>query len=85
MSATTDAQKRARNKYEKKAYKQFNLKLKPFQMQILDEHCEKYQYPKKEFAILALKEKMERDTGRSFDEFLKENQPEPEQENTEND
>ncbi len=74
MSKLSEAQKRAKNKYNKKAYKQFNVKLKPFQMSILEDYCNKYGYSKNNFAILALKEKMEKDTGKSFDEFLKEQQ-----------
>ena len=74
MSKLSEAQKRAKDKYNKKAYKQFNVKLKPFQMEILEEYCNKYEYSKNNFAILALKEKMEKDTGKSFDEFLKDNQ-----------
>lgn len=74
MSRLSDAQKRAKNKYNKKAYKQFNVKLKPFQMKILEDYCNKYSHGKNSFAILALKEKMERDTGKSFDEFLKESE-----------
>ena len=79
MSKLSEAQKRAKDKYNKKAYKQFNVKLKPFQMEILEEYCNKYEYSKNNFAVLALKEKMERDTGKSFDEFIKENQPEQEE------
>ena len=48
-------------------------------MEILEEYCNKYEYSKNNFAVLALKEKMERDTGKSFEEFIKENQPEQEQ------
>lgn len=76
MSKLSEAQKRAKNKYNKKSYKQFNVKLKPFQMDILENYCNKYGYSKNNFAILSLKEKMEKDTGKSFDEFLKEQEPE---------
>ena len=72
MPKLSDARKRANNKYIKKAYKQFNVKLKPFQMEILENYCNKYNFSKNNFAVLAFKEKIERDTGKSFDEFLAE-------------
>ncbi len=75
MSKLSEAQKRAKNKYNKKSYKQFNVKLKPFQMDILENYCNKYGYSKNNFAILSLKEKMEKDTGKNFDEFLQEQEP----------
>lgn len=79
MKSISEAQKRAKNKYNKKAYKQLNVKLKPFQMEILENYCSTYNFSKNNFAILSLKEKMERDTGKSFDEFLKESKSEAEE------
>ena len=75
----SDARLKANNEYNKRAYKTFNLRMKPHQNCIFSEHCKKYNYGKNEFLILAVKEKIERDTGKSFDEFIKENQPEQEQ------
>jgi len=72
MRKNSIARIKANNKYNKKAYKQFNAKLKPFQMKILESYCSTSEYSKNNCAILAFKEKMERDTGKSFEEFLQE-------------
>ncbi len=72
MGISTDAQRKARNKYEKKTYKQLNLKLRKTQMDILNGYCKEYGVEKYPFVITAIAEKMERDTGKSFDEFLAE-------------
>lgn len=63
---------KAKNKYNKTAYKQINLQIKPNIVSILDNHCKHLSYTRSSFIVQAVKEKIERDTGKSFDEFLKE-------------
>lgn len=72
----SDARLKANNEYNKRAYKTFNLRMKPYQNIIFSEYCKTYKYGKNEFLIAAMKEKIERDTGKSFEEFLKDNQEE---------
>ena len=79
----SDARLKANNEYNKRAYKTFNLRMKPYQNIVFSEYCKMYKYGKNEFLIAAMKEKIERDTGKSFDEFLKEIQSKQE-EQTEN-
>ena len=69
------ASTRAKNKYNKTAYRQLNLKLKPKIMDVLNRHCEVFSHTKNNFIAQAIKEKIERETGRTFDELLKELQP----------
>ncbi len=65
---------KAKNKYNKKAYKQINLQIKPSIASILDKHCKCFSYTRSGFIIQAIKEKIERDTGKKFNEFLNESQ-----------
>ena len=43
-------------------------------MNIIDSFCKNNNYSKNNLFIEAVKEKIEHDTGKSFDEFLKDNQ-----------
>ncbi len=72
MAKNSQARIKASNKYVKKAYKQFNVKLKPYQMEILENHCNRNNYSKNNFAVLSIQEKIERETGKTFEELLKE-------------
>lgn len=70
---------KAKNKYNKTAYRQVCLQIKPDIMDVLNIHCKNFSYTRNSFITQAIKEKIERDTGKSFDEFLKEQQQEPEE------
>lgn len=72
----SDARIRANNKYNKKNYTRTPISLRHNEMNVLNAHCEKHGYSKNGFIVQAIKEKIERDTGKSFDEFLKEQQQE---------
>lgn len=73
------SQTRAKSKYNKKNYSRTPISLKHNEMSVLNNHCEKYGYSKNGFIVQAIKEKIERDTGKSFEEFLKENQSKTEE------
>ncbi|MGN1044027.1 MAG: hypothetical protein ACI4PR_04430 [Acutalibacteraceae bacterium] len=83
INRETKSSTKAKSKYNKKAYLRTHISFKPLEMAILNMHCEKYGYSKNGFVVQAVKEKIERDIGKNFDEFLKENQPEQEPDNTE--
>lgn len=72
MGKLTDAQKRAKAKYNKKAYRRAELILKPPVMNILNSHCNKIGSSKNGFISQAIQEKIERDTGKTFNELLEE-------------
>ena len=78
------SQTRAKSKYNKKNYSRTPISLKHNEMSVLNNHCEKYGYSKNGFIVKAIKEKIERDTGKSFDDFIKENQTEQGQEHRQN-
>lgn len=61
---------RAKNKYNKTAYRQLNLKLKPEIMEALNKHCEAFSHTKNSFITQAIKEKIERETGKNFQDLL---------------
>lgn len=63
---------KAKNKYNKTAYRQVCLQIKPDIMDLLNIHCKNFSYTRNSFITQAIKEKIERDTGKSFDEFFKE-------------
>ena len=72
----SNSQTRAKSKYNKKNYVRTPISLRHNEMNVLNNHCEKYSYSKNGFIVQAIKEKIERDTGKSFEEFLKDNQEE---------
>lgn len=86
-----NSQTRAKSKYNKKNYVRTPISLRHNEMNVLNNHCKKFGCSKNGFIVQAIKEKIERDTGKNFDEFLKENQlkqeqhQEQEQENADND
>lgn len=63
------ARLKANNDYNKRAYKSFNLRMKPYQMEIFSNHCERFNYGKNQFLITAMMEKIERETGKNFDQL----------------
>ena len=72
MSKLSEAQIRAKNKYDKKTYSRTTLSLKHKEMDILNKHCEKFGYSKNGFMVKSIQEKIERETGKTFEELLKE-------------
>ena len=66
---------KAKNKYNKTAYKRISVHLKPEVMEVFNRHCEAFSYTKNNFIIQAIKGRIEKETGKNFDELLKELQP----------
>ena len=71
---------KAKNKYNKTAYKRISVHLKPEVMEVFNRHCEAFSYTKNNFIIQAIKDRIEKETGKNFDELLKELQPAEENE-----
>ena len=71
---------KAKNKYNKTAYKRISVHLKPEVMEVFNRHCEAFSYTKNNFIIQAIKDRIEKETGKNFDELLKELQPAEESE-----
>lgn len=63
---------KAKNKYNKTAYKRISLLIKPLLMDVLNNHCNKFEYSKNGFIAKSIKETIERETGKTFEELLKE-------------
>ena len=76
---TSNSSTKAKRKYNAENYSQLNVQLKSDVIKNFKLYCKNSNIPQRAFIEQAIMEKMERDTGRSFDEFLKENQPEQEQ------
>lgn len=81
----SSAQIKANHKYNKKNYKRVSLYVKNEEMDIIEDFCKNNNYSKNNVFIEGVKEKIERDTGKSFDEFLKENQSKTEECQEQND
>ena len=80
----SSAQIKANHKYNKKNYKRVSLSVKNEEMDIIENFCKNNNYSKNNLFIEGVKEKIERDTGKSFDEFLKENQSKTEEHQEQN-
>ena len=68
----TPARLKANNNYNKRAYKTFNLRMKPQQMEVFSKHCERFNCAKNQFLINAMIEKIEKETGKNFDDLMSE-------------
>ena len=66
-----NSQTRAKNKYNNANYTQLNLRLSPSIVEGLKIYCNTYKLSQRELISQLILEKIERDTGKSFDEFLK--------------
>ncbi len=75
----SSAQIKANHKYNKKNYKRVSLYVKNEEMDIIEDFCKNNNYSKNNVFIEGVKEKIERDTGKSLEEFLKENQSKTEE------
>lgn len=75
----SNAQIKANHKYNKKNYKRVSLYVKNEEMDIIENFCKNNNYSKNNLFIEGVKEKIERDTGKSFEEFLKESQSKSEE------
>lgn len=76
MNKNNESKTKAKRKYNEKSYKRVSLYIKNEEMDIIEEFCKNNNYSKNNLFIEGVKEKIERDTGKSFDEFLKEQEPE---------
>lgn len=74
-----NSQTRAKNKYNNANYTQLNLRLSPSIVEGLKIYCNTYKLSQRELISQLILEKIERDTGKSFEEFLKENQSKSEE------
>ena len=77
---SSDAKIRANRKYTEKNYKKVSTYFSISDMEVINRYCQKFNFSKNGLIVQAVKEKIERDTGKSFDEFLKEQQQEQEPE-----
>ena len=65
---------KAKRKYNEQNYSQLNVQLKSDIIKNFKLYCKNSNIPQRVFIEQAITEKIERDTGKSFEEFLKENQ-----------
>lgn len=73
---SSDARIRASRKYTEKNYKKVSTYFSISDMEVINGYCQKFNFSKNGLIVQAVKEKIERDSGKSFDEFLKEQEPE---------
>lgn len=70
MGKASLAQLRANIKYDKKTYSRLQLKMRHLEMQYFKKFCKDRKYTYNGFLKMALQEKIERETGRTFQELL---------------
>ena len=68
----SNAKIRAVNRYNKKTYSRTTISLKHSEMEILDKHCEKFNHSKNGFIVKSIKQNIENESGKTFEELLKE-------------
>ncbi len=67
----SNAQKKSAKKYQDKNNKRFGIIMKKPEGETLEKYLKDNKYTVNGFIVQAIKEKIERGTGKSFDEFLK--------------
>ena len=77
--ALTDKKKASNKRSDQKNSQRFSIITTKEKGAKIESYIQKTGMTKNNFFMEAIKEKIERDTGKSFDEFIKENQPEQEQ------
>ncbi len=75
----SNAQKKSAKKYQDKNNKRFGIIMKKPEGETLERYLKDNKYTVNGFIVQAIKEKIERDTGKSFEEFLKESQSKSEE------
>lgn len=65
------SQIKANHKYNKKAYKRVSLYFKNREMTVIENFCKDRNYSKNNLFIESVKEKIERETNKNFDELFK--------------
>ncbi len=65
----------ANHKYNKKTYKRVSLYVKNDDMKVIEDFCKNGNYSKNNLFVESVREKIEKETGKKFDELLKELQP----------
>lgn len=74
MPKSSEAQIRASRKYTEKNYKKVSTYFRNDEIIAVNDYCEKFGCSKNGLIIQAVTEKIERDTGKKFNEFLNESQ-----------
>ena len=69
------SQIKANHKYNKKAYKRVSLYVKNEEMTVIEDFCKNGNYSKNNLFIEAVKEKIERETGKNFQDLSAQTQP----------
>lgn len=75
ISNEVDSKTKAKRKYNEKTYKRVSIYVKNEEMTVIEDFCKNGNYSKNNLFIEAVKEKIERETNKNFDELLKELQP----------
>ena len=72
MAKTSDAKLKAIKKYDMKTYERINARFRKDEMKVFSNYCKKSNHSKSGFMVKATLEKIERETGKTFEELLKE-------------
>ena len=68
----TDPKTKAKRKYNDKSYKRVSLYLKNEEMAIIEGFCKNKNYSKNNLFIESVREKIEKETGKNFDQLAAE-------------
>lgn len=73
--ALTEKKKKSNKRSQDKNNKRFGIIMKKSEGETLEKYLKDNSYTVNGFIVQAVKEKIERDTGKNFDEFLQEQEP----------
>lgn len=68
----TDPKTKAKRKYNEKSYKRVSLYLKNEEMSIIEDFCKNKNYSKNNLFVESVREKIEKETGKNFDDLMSE-------------
>ena len=70
ISNEVDSKSKAKRKYNEKTYKRVSIYVKNEEMTVIEKFCKDKNYSKNNLFIESVKEKIERETGKNFQDLL---------------
>ncbi|MBQ2671454.1 MAG: hypothetical protein IJG00_01405 [Clostridia bacterium] len=70
ISNEVDSKTKAKRKYNEKTYKRVSIYVKNEEMTVIEKFCKDKNYSKNNLFIESVKEKIERETGKNFQDLL---------------
>ena len=72
LKKNSDPRIKANNKHDKKTYSRLTFRMRHSEMKCFKSFCDEKKYSYNNFLVTAIKDRIEKETGKSFDDLLQE-------------